>query len=150
MNNDGCSVVSVKGPRYSDFTRAEKAGKVVASNKGALWPFRKNKADLTSDEAALLDRLFAHSPSLKLAYDFREALTTIFDQDHTKEQATSAITAWRDEVADSKLSCFDPFLNTLDAHLDLITNYFLRRLNSGFVEGLNNKIKVLKRRCFGS
>jgi transposase len=28
-------------------------------------------------------------------------------------------------------------------------NYFLQRHNSGFVEGLNNKIKVLKRRCYG-
>ncbi|WP_295612960.1 transposase, partial [uncultured Lamprocystis sp.] len=30
-----------------------------------------------------------------------------------------------------------------------ITNYFLGRHNSGFVEGLNNKIKVIKRRCYG-
>jgi transposase len=32
---------------------------------------------------------------------------------------------------------------------DEITNFFGRRLTSGFVEGLNNKIKVLKRRAFG-
>ena len=30
-----------------------------------------------------------------------------------------------------------------------ILNYFKSRKNSGFVEGLNNKIKVLKRRCYG-
>jgi transposase len=30
-----------------------------------------------------------------------------------------------------------------------ITNYFHNRHTSGFVEGLNNKIKVLKRRCYG-
>jgi transposase len=28
-------------------------------------------------------------------------------------------------------------------------NYFKKRLNSGFVEGLNNKIKTIKRRCYG-
>lgn len=28
-------------------------------------------------------------------------------------------------------------------------NYFNSRHNSGFVEGLNNKLKLLKRRCFG-
>ena len=33
--------------------------------------------------------------------------------------------------------------------LDEITNYFLDRESSGFVEGLNNKIKVLKRRSYG-
>jgi transposase len=32
---------------------------------------------------------------------------------------------------------------------DEIANYFLDRYTSGFVEGLNNKIKVIKRRCYG-
>jgi transposase len=32
---------------------------------------------------------------------------------------------------------------------DDISNDFLGRNNSGFVEGLNNKIKVIKRRCYG-
>jgi transposase len=32
---------------------------------------------------------------------------------------------------------------------DKITNYFIGRETSGFVEGLNNKIKVIKRRCYG-
>ncbi len=39
--------------------------------------------------------------------------------------------------------------NTLMARKDEITNYFVGRHNSGFVEGLNNKIKVIKRRCYG-
>ena len=30
-----------------------------------------------------------------------------------------------------------------------IINYFVNRESSGFVEGLNNKLKVLKRRCYG-
>ena len=30
-----------------------------------------------------------------------------------------------------------------------IVNYFKKRKNSGFVEGMNNKIKVAKRRCYG-
>jgi len=117
--------------------------------KGAMWPYRKNKADLKPQEAELLDRLFAYSPSLKLAYDFREQLTAIFEKDLTKSQATQAIKGWRQDVETSQLTCFDPFLITLDTYLDEITNYFLHRDSSGFVEGLNNKIKVLKRRCYG-
>ncbi len=117
--------------------------------KGALWPFRKKPADLKPHETELLARLFDYSPALKLAYDFREQLTAIFEQDQTKTQATKAINAWRQAVEASELSCFDPFLTTLDNHLDEITNYFRHRHSSGFVEGLNNKIKVLKRRCYG-
>ena len=30
-----------------------------------------------------------------------------------------------------------------------IVNYFKDRQNSGFVEGINNKIKLTKRRCYG-
>ncbi len=117
--------------------------------KGAMWPFRKNKADLKPQEAELLDRLFCYAPSLKLAYDFREKLTVIFEKALTKAQATQAIKTWRKEVEASELTCFDPFLTTLDTYLDEITNYFLHRDTSSFVEGLNNKIKVLKRRCYG-
>jgi len=117
--------------------------------KGAMWAFRKKKADLTDDEAKVLARLFKHSPKLELAYQLREKLSAIFDEPLTKKQATEKIKQWRKEVEDSELTCFNTFLTTLDNHLNEITNYFINRFNSGFVEGLNNKIKVLKRRCYG-
>lgn len=119
------------------------------SLKGVMWPFRKNKADLSQSEAKLLDRLFSYSSSLKVAYDLREELTAIFEQNLTKAEATQKIEKWRQQVKHSQLTCFTPFLTTLDTYLDQITNYFLHRDSSGFVEGLNNKVKVLKRRCYG-
>jgi transposase len=119
------------------------------SFKGTMWPFRKNKANLGQSEVEVLDRLFSYSPPLKVAYDFREELTAIFEQKLTKVEATQAIKKWRKAVEASPLTCFDPFLTTLDTYLDEITNYFLHRHSSGFVEGLNNKVKVLKRRCYG-
>jgi transposase len=33
--------------------------------------------------------------------------------------------------------------------MDIITNYFISRSSSGWAEGLNNKIKVLKHRSYG-
>lgn len=33
--------------------------------------------------------------------------------------------------------------------MDMITNYFIRRQTSGFVEGLNRKIRVIMGRCYG-
>lgn len=117
--------------------------------KGAMWPFRKKPSTLSQEEQELLDRVFAHSPHLKQAHTFREELTDIFEQDLSKAQATRKIKAWQKRVTDSELTCFHSFLTTLDRHLDEITNYFLGRHSSGFVEGLNNKIKVLKRRSFG-
>lgn len=117
--------------------------------QGAMWPLRKHAADLQPDETALLARLFAHSPALQQAHQLRENLTAIFELHLSKEEATLKINAWCAEVRASGLKCFDSFLTTLNNWLDEITNYFHHRYNSGFVEGLNNKIKVIKRRCYG-
>jgi len=117
--------------------------------KGIMWVYRKKKADLSSDETDLLERFFAYSPDAEKAYDLREDLTAIFEKPLSKEAAATEIKTWRKQVEQSNLTCFDAFLTTLDNHLAYITNYFGKRLNSGFVEGFNNKVKVIKRRCYG-
>jgi transposase len=98
---------------------------------------------LTAEEQKKLERLFEYSPDLKSAYTFREELTSIFEMQLTKQ-----ILAWRNTVCQSALTCFDEFLTTLNNWLDKIINYFAGRFSSGFVEGLNNKIKTTKRRCY--
>jgi len=76
-------------------------------------------------------------------------LTGIFEAPLSKEAAIHQLTDWQRRVRASGLSCYDSFLQTLEKWMEEISNYFLARHNSGFVEGLNNKIKVLKRRCYG-
>jgi transposase len=120
-----------------------------AKLKGAMWPFRKKAADLEVEEQELLTRLFTYTPALRQAYELREELTGIFDAPLSKEAALLQIAEWQRRVRASGLSCYDRFLHTLEKWRDEIANYFLARHNSGFVEGLNNKIKVLKRRCYG-
>lgn len=120
-----------------------------AQLKGAMWPFRKKAADLEVDEQELLTRLFTYSPILQQAYEYREQLTGIFAAPLSKEAAIQQLTDWQWRVRASGLSCYDSFLQTLEKWREEIANYFLARNNSGFVEGLNNKIKVLKRRCYG-
>ena len=117
--------------------------------KGVMWALRRNQQDLTDEEAQLLELLFECSPSLRLAYKLREKLTTIFETNQTKQSAQRALRRWIKEVKRSGLKCFDKFLGTLENWMDEITNYFISRLTSGWVEGFNNKIKVLKRRCYG-
>jgi transposase len=120
-----------------------------AGLKGVLWALRKRRENLEPEEQALLDRLFDASPLLRKAYTLRERLTRIFDQDHSKKSGRRAIRRWMAAVRNSGLDCFDQFLTTLENRMDLITNYFISRSSSGWVEGLNNKIKVLKRRSYG-
>jgi transposase len=117
--------------------------------KGSLWAFRKNPADLSLEEQDRLARLFAYSPELEAAHLLRDELTAIFDTALSLPEAQEQIRAWQERVRHSGLSCFDDFLATLERWWTEITNYFVSRASSGFVEGLNNKIKVLKRRCYG-
>jgi transposase len=117
--------------------------------KGAMWALRKDKEKLSQQEQHVITSLFSHSPLLKLAYGFRNELTSIFEKNLTKIKAMKKISNWKKRVKESRLTCFNNFLSTLDNRMEEITNYFENRLNSGFVEGLNNKIKVIKRRCYG-
>jgi len=117
--------------------------------KGSLWAFRKNPPDLLPEERQVLKRLFRHAPRLKQAYDLRQQLTNIFEQPLSKAAAKRKIGSWMRRVRKSGLHCFDEFLKTLEHWWEEITNYFVQRASSGFVEGFNNKIKVLKRRCYG-
>ena len=117
--------------------------------KGAMWALRKNKDRLKPEELTILTSLFSYSPLLKVAYDLCNKLTAIFEKNQTKLEATLEIRNWMKCVGESGLTCFNHFLSTLNNRMNEITNYFVTRLSSGFVEGLNNKIKVIKRRCYG-
>lgn len=119
------------------------------SLKRTLWPFRKRASDLDAEEQERLDTLLAHSPALRQAYILREELTVIFETARSKQDGLRRIQFWRQRVTRSGLTCFDTVLKLLDRWLDLIANYFIDHQTSSFVEGLNNKLKVLKRRCYG-
>jgi len=114
-----------------------------------LWLTRKRPAALDAAERERLEAFLAHSPQLKQAIALREELTVIFDKARSKADGLRRIRFWCQRVRKSGLRCFDGFLKLLDGWLDLIANYFVNRKTSSFVEGLNNKLKVLKRRCYG-
>jgi transposase len=116
---------------------------------GSFRAFRKNARNLNQEERKVLRRFFEHSPSAKQAYVLREQLTALFDMNLSKSQAQTKIQHWIQKVEKSGLRCFDDFLKLLQTWWEEITNYFIHRDNSGFVEGFNNKVKVLKRRCYG-
>ena len=115
----------------------------------AIKLLRKSKDYFTDEEKVIVAKLFSYSPKLKLAYQFSRELTAIFDSHINMHEAKKKITEWVKVVTESELTCFNVFLKTLAKHKNEIANYFTQRYNSGFVEGFNNKIKVIKRRCYG-
>lgn len=117
--------------------------------KNIMWILRKQNSQLSSDEKRILKKVFKYSPKLKEAYHLMNKLTDIFNGHFTKGQAKRKIKGWMKQIKNKEVACFKKFLNTLNNNMEEITNYFINRNNSGFVEGLNTKIKVIKRRCYG-
>lgn len=117
--------------------------------KGAMHILRRNNECLTKEEKETLNNLFSYSPELTEAYRLALKLTQIFNTHMTREEALAKLDEWIKEVRKSKMHCFDKFIKSLRKWKYEIANYFIDRNASGFVEGLNNKAKVLKRRCYG-
>ncbi len=110
---------------------------------------RGHKEFFTKEENEKLNTLFSYSFELTESYRMARKLTSIFNKEQSIKSGTKSIDAWIQEVQSKKINCFKKFIKTLKAFKVEICNYFSEGKNSGFVEGFNNKIKVLKRRCYG-
>lgn len=117
--------------------------------KPAIAILVKKKECYSREDKIILEQLFEYSPAIKAAYRLAKQLTSIFNTKHRKVKASQKIQEWVDKVESSDVTCFNGFIETLNKYKDEISNYFIHRNTSGFVEGFNNKLKVMKRRCYG-
>ena len=117
--------------------------------KPAIAILVKQKECYSVAEKKILEPLFKFSPLIKSGYRLMRQLTTIFNTNHRKPKAVKKINDWLEKAEAQEIKEFRTFVKTLKKHQNNICNYFSNRYNSGFVEGMNNKIKVLKRRCYG-
>lgn len=120
-----------------------------AKLEGMMWILRRHHECLTEADKIKLELLYEHSPTLKQAHRYALRLTQIFNTHSSRKSGVAKVNRWVKAVKKSNLRCFDRFIKTLEKYKGYIANYFKDRKNSGFVEGLNNKIKVAKRRCYG-
>jgi transposase len=120
-----------------------------AKLEGMMWILRQNHECLSEAQKSSLSFLYQHSPALKQAHTYALRLTHIFNTHSNRKSAIAKLNRWITSAQNSWLQIFNSFITTLNKYQSYIGNYFKARKNSGFVEGLNNKIKVLKRRCYG-
>ena len=95
-----------------------------------------------------LDQLLELNQSLNTAYIMKEDLRHLWDCD-TLAQAKDYLDNWIQKAWSSGIGLLDKFGNRLASHRTGILNYFKHRITTGKVEGINNKIKVLKRKAYG-
>ena len=93
--------------------------------------------------------LFKLSSTTKAACRLARELTIVYNTRHKKETAQKKMEQRVKKVGSSVVDCLDIFVRTLLTYSGCITNYFIQHEMSGFIEGINNKVKVIKRRCYG-
>ncbi len=93
--------------------------------------------------------LFELSPGIQAAYRLAREFTHIYNAHHRQSTAEKKLKNWVKKVEESKVACFNTFIKTVKKYVDPISHYFIARDTSGWVEGINNKVKVIKRRCYG-
>ncbi len=90
------------------------------------------------------------SIGLYKAYLLKEQFGQLWDFDDPKEAALY-FSEWRSGLRWQKLAPFEKFARMVGTHWDGIASYCAteNKVPLGFVEGLNNRIRVLQRRAYG-
>lgn len=114
-------------------------------DRGSKFILLKNGQDLTEEQTIKLEGILKRSPRLKKAYEWKEEFRDIYEQPLTVEQGKYEIEQWLRKARE----VYGKVVDTIRNHLDAISNYFGNRTTSGVMEGINNRIKLIKRQAYG-
>ena len=115
------------------------------TEKGSRRLILKNNTDLTEEEKAKLEIYLKQSKRLRQAYELKEKLRSIFESKITAKEGEEQIVAWLKDAQ----KVYTDVVTTIQNHLQGICQYFTNRVTSGIMEGINNRIKVIKRQGYG-
>ncbi len=105
----------------------------------------KNNQDLTEAEQEELIQLLSHSPTLAIAYELKEELRAIYEDNNTVRMGIRKLRKW---LVSAKI-VLGKTAHTIEKYLLEICHYFINRTTSGVMEGLNNRIKLILRQSYG-
>jgi transposase len=114
-------------------------------DRGSKFILLKNGKDLTPEETKRLASLLKRSKRLAKAYQWKEEFRAIYEQSLTVEEGKRQIQEWLNKAQ----AVYSEAIKTIRNHLDGISNYFRNRTTSGAMEGINNRIKLIKRQAYG-
>jgi transposase len=120
------------------------------SLKGTLWLLLKNPQNLDADrdEHQRLRDALQLNQSLAIAYYLKEDLRQIWEQSG-KREAGKFLTNWCARAKASGIKQLQTMAKTLEKHRKGILAWYDHCISTGPLEGLNNKIKTLKRQAYG-
>lgn len=118
--------------------------------KGTRWLLLKNKENLDNekDEKKRLEQALSINRPLTVAYYLKEDLKLLWEQKNKKD-AKKFLGKWVAKARASEVPLLYKFAGSLLAHRRGIFNWYDYPISTGQVEGINNKIKVMKRQAYG-
>lgn len=118
--------------------------------KGQKYVLLSNRENLSSDGRKSLKLLLAANRRLNTAYVLKESFSQLWDYD-SEVWARKFFDNWRNSLKWQRLKPYEKFAAMIERHWDGIAAYCKpeNKVALGFVEGFNNKIRVIQRRAYG-
>lgn len=134
--------------RKSEYARLE--GKQRRFIKGQKYTLLSHPQNLTGTARKNLKLLLAANKRLNTAYVLKESFGQLWDYNR-EAWARKFFDNWRASLKWQRLKPYEKFAAMIERHWDGIAAYCKpeNKVALGFVEGLNNKIRVIQRRAYG-
>ena len=134
--------------RKSEYARLE--GKERRYIKGQKYTLLSNRENLTLEGRTALKALLAANKRLNTAYVLKESFGQLWNYQR-EAYARRFFDNWRAALKWQRLKPFEKFAEMIERHWDGIAAFCKpeNKVSLGFVEGLNNKIRVIQRRAYG-
>ena len=129
---------------------ARLSGKKRDFIKGQKYTLLSHRENLTLNGKAALKKLLKVNKRLNTAYLLKESFGQLWD--YQKEGwARKFFENWRAALKWQRLKPYEEFAQMIETHWDGIAAFCKseNKVSLGFVEGLNNKIRVIQRRAYG-
>lgn len=128
--------------------------------KGKRWVLLKGAENLSPEEQGTLGELLKANETLHKAYLLKEEFREFYRLDfawHWKrglvgrilELARNYLRGWMKRAMESALEPLKKFCKMLRRREAGVVGYFVKRVTLGVSEGINNKIKAVKKRAYG-
>ena len=134
--------------RKAEYARL--SGKERRFIKGQKYTLLSRHENLSVEGRQGLKTLLAANKRLNTAYLLKESLGQLWDYER-EGWARRFFENWRNALKWQRLKPYEKFAALIDRHWDGIAAYCRpeNKVSLGFVEGLNNKIRVIQRRAYG-
>ena len=118
--------------------------------KGHKYTLLSHRENLSTEGRRNLKTLLGANKRLNTAYLLKESFGQLWDYER-EGWARRFFENWRASLKWQRLDPYEKFAQMIDRHWDGIAAYCKpeNKVSLGFVEGLNNKIRVIQRRAYG-